>query len=100
MTAGDLPALPQRSASERGMAGDSFTEPTAPLMSEFSRITDFFFEPFGAFMDPSSESRFLCSLASSLDLSHFGMIFLAATGLKAGGKKLSFGGAPMDTIVP
>jgi hypothetical protein len=55
----------------------------------------------GALMDPSSGSKFLYSLASSLDLFSFWMIFLAATGLKAaGGKKLSFGGALMAVIVP
>jgi hypothetical protein len=55
----------------------------------------------GAFMDPINSSKFLYSLASSLDLIVFWNIFLIATGLKAAaGKKLSFGGALMAVIVP
>ena len=55
----------------------------------------------GAFMDPLNSSKFLYSLASSLDLLVFWNIFLLATGLKAAaGKKLSFGGALFAVILP
>jgi hypothetical protein len=55
----------------------------------------------GAFMDPTSGSKFLYSIATSLDLFTFWTIFLLATGLKAAaGKKLSFGGALFSVILP
>ena len=55
----------------------------------------------GAFMDPQSASKFAYSLATSIDLFSFWMIFLIATGLKgAAGKRLSFGGAMTAVVVP
>ena len=55
----------------------------------------------GAFMDPQASSKFLYSLATSMDLFSFWMIFLIATGLKAAaGKRLSFAGAMTAVVVP
>jgi Yip1 domain len=55
----------------------------------------------GAFLDPQASSKFVYSLATSIDLFSFWMIFLIATGLKAGaGRKLSFGGALTAVVVP
>jgi hypothetical protein len=55
----------------------------------------------GAFMDPNSGSKFVYSLASSLDLFVFWTILLIAIGLKAAaGKKLSFTGALVAVILP
>ena len=55
----------------------------------------------GAFMDPTSSSKFMYSLASSMDLFVFWTIFLLATGLKAAaGKKLTFTGALVAVVVP
>jgi hypothetical protein len=54
-----------------------------------------------AFMDPQTSSKFVYSLASSLDLFSFWIIFLLAIGLSAAaGKKLSFGGALTAVVVP
>ena len=67
---------------------------------DFNMQNPLMFNP-GAFMDPLSGSKFLYSLASSLDLFSFWTIFLIATGLKAaGGRKLSFGGALIAVILP
>jgi hypothetical protein len=55
----------------------------------------------GALMDPQTTSKFVYSLASSLDLFTFWTILLIATGLKAAaGKKLSFGGALFSVLLP
>jgi hypothetical protein len=55
----------------------------------------------GAFLDPNSSSKFVYSLASSLDLLVFWTIFLMATGLKAAaGKKLTFAGALIAVLIP
>jgi len=55
----------------------------------------------GAFMDPNTSSKFVYSLAGSLDLFVFWTIFLMATGLKAAaGKKLTFNGALMAVLLP
>lgn len=55
----------------------------------------------GSFMDPQGGSKFVYSLASSIDLFSFWTIFLIATGLKAAaGKKLSFAGALTAVVVP
>jgi hypothetical protein len=67
---------------------------------DFNMQNPLVFNP-GAFMDPTSGSKFLFSLASSLDLFVFWTIFLIATGLKAaGGKRLSFGGALFAVVLP
>jgi hypothetical protein len=55
----------------------------------------------GAFMDPKTSSKFLYSVATSLDLFSFWIMILIATGLKAAsGKKLSFGGAFFAVALP
>jgi hypothetical protein len=55
----------------------------------------------GAFMDPNSGSKFVHSLASSLDLFTIWTILLIAVGLKAAaGKKLTFTGALVAVLVP
>jgi Yip1-like protein len=55
----------------------------------------------GAFMDPQTSSRFLYTLASSLDVFTIWVILLIATGLKAaGGKRISFGGALFAAGLP
>jgi hypothetical protein len=55
----------------------------------------------GAFMDPQGGSKFVYSLATSIDLFSFWMIFLLATGFKAAaGKRLSFSGALTSVVVP
>jgi hypothetical protein len=54
-----------------------------------------------AFMDPGTSSKFLYSLATSLDLFSFWTILLMAVGLQAAaGKKLSFGGALFAVVLP
>ncbi|MGA2274837.1 MAG: YIP1 family protein [Bryobacteraceae bacterium] len=59
-----------------------------------------FFNP-GAFMDPNSGSKFVYSLATSLDLFSFWAILLMAVGLKAAaGKKLTFGSALFAVVLP
>ncbi|HWB82734.1 MAG TPA: YIP1 family protein [Bryobacteraceae bacterium] len=55
----------------------------------------------GAFLDPTTTSKFIYSIATALDLFSLWTILLIATGLSAaGGKKLSFGGALTSVIVP
>jgi hypothetical protein len=55
----------------------------------------------GAFMDQQSSSKFLYSLATSLDLFSLWTMLLIAVGLKAAaGKKLSFGGALFSVLLP
>ncbi len=67
---------------------------------DFNMQNPLAFNP-AAFMDPQTSSKFVYSLASSLDLISFWAIFLIATGLKAAaGKKLSFGGALFSVVLP
>jgi len=55
----------------------------------------------GAFMDAEHSSKFLHSVAVSMDLFSFWTIFLLATGLRAAArKKLSFGGALFVVVTP
>jgi hypothetical protein len=55
----------------------------------------------GAFMDPNAGSKFVYSLATSLDLFTIWMILLVAVGLKAAaGKKLTFTGALVAVVLP
>jgi hypothetical protein len=55
----------------------------------------------GAYLDQQATSKFIYSLATSMDLFSFWMIFLIATGLKgAAGKRLSFAGAMTAVVVP
>jgi hypothetical protein len=68
--------------------------------SDFNAQNPLAFNP-AAFMDPETSSKFLFSLATSLDLFSFWIIFLLATGLHAAaGRKLSFGGALTAVVVP
>jgi hypothetical protein len=55
----------------------------------------------GAWMDPEHSSKFLYSMATSIDLFSFWIMLLMATGLRAAaGRKLSFGGALFVVILP
>ncbi|HMD70388.1 MAG TPA: YIP1 family protein [Bryobacteraceae bacterium] len=55
----------------------------------------------GALFEPNMPSKFIHSLASSIDLFPFWIIFLMATGLKAaGGKRFSFGSALFAVVLP
>lgn len=55
----------------------------------------------GAFMDPTTSSKFLYTLASAVDVFSIWVILLVATGLKAaGGKRISFGGALFAVVLP
>ena len=55
----------------------------------------------GAFLDPNATSKFVYSLAGSLDLFVIWTILLMATGLKAAaGKKLTFTGALVAVVAP
>ena len=55
----------------------------------------------GAFMDPLTSSKFLYSLATSLDLFRIWSLVLIGIGLKAaGGKQLSMGGAMTAAFLP
>ncbi len=69
-------------------------------VADFNLSNPLLFNP-GAFMDPKTSSKFLYSLATSLDLFSFWVMLLMATGLKAAaGKKLSFGGAFFAVAMP
>jgi len=55
----------------------------------------------GALMDPQTSSKFLHSVATSIDLFTIWAILLMAIGFKAaGGKRLSFGGALFAVVLP
>jgi hypothetical protein len=67
---------------------------------EFNINNPLAFNP-GAFMDPATSSKFLYSLASSLDLFSFWTILLMAVGLQtAAGKKLTFSSAVLAVALP
>lgn len=67
---------------------------------DFNLINPLAFNP-AAFMDPINSSKFLYTLAMSLDLFTIWYFLLAATGLKAAaGKRLSFGGALFAVVLP
>jgi hypothetical protein len=67
---------------------------------EFNSQNPLAFNP-AAFMDLGTSSKFLYSLATSLDLFYLWTILLMAVGLKAAaGKKLSFGGALFAVVLP
>lgn len=67
---------------------------------DFDVQNGFFSNP-GALMDSQTSSKFLYTLASSLDVFVIWTILLAAAGLKAaGGKRLSFGGALFAVLLP
>jgi hypothetical protein len=55
----------------------------------------------GALLDPNSGSKFVYTLATSMDLFSFWRIILVAIGLKAtGGRSLSFTGALIAVLIP
>jgi len=67
---------------------------------DFNLQNPLVFNP-GAFMDPTTASKFLYSLASSLDLFRLWQLVLIGIGLKAaGGKTLSMGGAMTAVFLP
>ncbi|HXK01725.1 MAG TPA: Yip1 family protein [Verrucomicrobiae bacterium] len=67
---------------------------------DFNLQNPLVFNP-GAFMDPATGSKFVYSLASSLDLFTLWSLFLIGTGLKAaGGRKFSTGSAMTAVFVP
>ncbi|HTP35505.1 MAG TPA: Yip1 family protein [Candidatus Acidoferrales bacterium] len=67
---------------------------------DFNLQNPLVFNP-GAFMDPATGSKFVYSLASSLDLFTLWTLFLIGTGLKAaGGRKFSTGSAMTAVFVP
>ena len=67
---------------------------------DFNLQNPLVFNP-GAFMDPLTSSKFLYSLATSLDLFRIWTLVLIAIGLKAaGGKQLSMGGAATAVFLP
>jgi hypothetical protein len=67
---------------------------------DFNLNNPLVFNP-GAFMDPTTTSKFLYSVASSLDLFRLWTLVLIGIGLKAaGGKQLSMGGAMTAVFLP
>src|ERR1035438_7493115 len=67
---------------------------------DFNLQNPLVFNP-GAFMDPLTSSKFLYSVATSLDLFRLWTLVLIAIGLKAaGGKQLSMGGAATAVFLP
>jgi hypothetical protein len=67
---------------------------------DFNLQNPLVFNP-GAFMDPTTTSKFLYSVASSLDLFRLWTLVLIGIGLKAaGGKQLSMGGAMTAVFLP
>lgn len=67
---------------------------------DFNMQNPLVFNP-GAFMDPTTSSKFLYSIASALDLFSLWKMVLIAIGLKAaGGKALSMGGAMTAVFLP
>jgi hypothetical protein len=67
---------------------------------DFNLQNPLVFNP-GAFMDPTTSSKFLYSVATSLDLFRLWTLVLIAIGLKAaGGKQLSMGGAATAVFLP
>jgi hypothetical protein len=67
---------------------------------EFNLVNPLAFNP-AAFMDPINSSKFLYTLAMSLDLFTIWGILLIATGLKAAaGKRLTYGGALFAVVFP
>jgi len=67
---------------------------------DFNLINPLAFNP-AAFMDPVTSSKFLYTIAMSVDVFTIWTLLLAATGLKAAaGKRLSFAGALVAVVVP
>jgi hypothetical protein len=69
-------------------------------IADFDLRNPLMFNP-GYFMDPKTSSKFVFTLAGSLDLFSLWIMILIAIGLKAAaGKKLSFGGAFFAVALP
>jgi hypothetical protein len=67
---------------------------------DFNLQNPLVFNP-GAFMDPTTTSKFLYSLATSLDLFRLWTLVLIGIGLKAaGGKQITMGGAMTAVFLP
>lgn len=67
---------------------------------EFNVDNPLAFNP-AAFLDPTTTSKFVYSLATAFDLFSFWYIFLLATGIKAAaGKKYAFGSALFAVLAP
>jgi hypothetical protein len=67
---------------------------------DFNVLNPLAFNP-GAFMDPVNSSKFLYTIATSLDVFAIWTLILTAIGLKAAaGKRLSFGGAFFAVVTP
>ena len=67
---------------------------------DFNLQNPLMFNP-GAFMDPTTSSKFVYSIASALDLFSLWKLVLIGIGLKAaGGKQLSMGGAMTAVFLP
>jgi hypothetical protein len=67
---------------------------------DFNLQNPLFFNP-GAAMDPATTSKFVYSLASSIDLFRLWTLVLIAIGLKAaGGRQVSMGGAMTAVFLP
>jgi len=67
---------------------------------DFNLQNPLVFNP-GAFMDPTTSSKFVYAIASSLDLFRLWTMVLVGIGLKAaGGKQLSMGGAMTAVFLP
>ena len=67
---------------------------------QFNIMNPLAFNP-GAFMDQATSSKFLYTLATSLDVIAIWAMILTAVGIKAAaGKKLSFGGALFAVFLP
>jgi hypothetical protein len=67
---------------------------------QFNLANPLAFNP-GAFMDPVTTSKFVYTIATSLDLFIIWSLLLTATGLSvAAGKRLSFSGALVAVLIP
>jgi hypothetical protein len=67
---------------------------------DFNLNNPLVFNP-GAFLEPNTPSKFVYSLAGSLDLFVIWVVLLIAVGLKAaGGKRFSFGSALFAVVLP
>jgi hypothetical protein len=87
-----------------GLPGLLFTGLAIAVMflknpEDFNLRNPLMFNP-GAFMDPATASKFLYSLASSLDLFTLWTMLLMAVGLSAAGRKFSFGSALTAILLP
>jgi hypothetical protein len=66
---------------------------------EFNVNNPLAFNP-GAFLDPMTTSKFVYSVATSLNLFTIWTMVLIAIGVVAAGRKVSFGGALAGVMIP